>query len=135
MQNHQSPWRTKFQKLFQLCQDELKRTTEIGKKMLSASKTNSNLHNAYEELGVLVVKEMKKGALKLDHPKINLLVHQINSCEKDLETVEKEVSDIRFADHVGPGSKSSVPRTQKKRKKKSSSFSRKARGGSVSRKN
>ena len=44
-------WKNKVQDILHTCQEELKRTTEIGKKMLSASSTNSELHSAYEELG------------------------------------------------------------------------------------
>ncbi len=115
MQNNQSHWRVKVQELFQVCQDELKRTTEIGKKMLTASKTNTNLHDAYEELGVLVVKAIKSGSLEWDHPRVKELVHQIDNCEKDLEVIEEEVNKIRFSE--GPVDISSEGRTRPAGKK------------------
>ncbi|TNF31091.1 MAG: hypothetical protein EP319_03195 [Deltaproteobacteria bacterium] len=99
MQKNQE-WKSKVQELFQSAQDEFKRTTEIGRKMLSASKTNSNLHEAYEELGMLVAKEIKKGKLKWDNARVKELLCQINDCEKDLETIESEVKKIKFA--AGP---------------------------------
>lgn len=97
MHNNQSPWRARVQELFQVCQNEFKRTTKIGKKMLSASKTNSKLHNTYEELGMLVVRAIENGSLEWNHPRVKELVHEITSCEKDLETIEREVDNIRFS--------------------------------------
>jgi hypothetical protein len=99
MQKNQE-WKSKVQEFFQSAQDEFKRTTEIGRKMLTASKTNSNLHEAYEELGMLVAKEIKKGKLKWDNARVKELLCQINDCEKDLETIESEVKKIKFA--AGP---------------------------------
>ena len=93
MQKNQE-WKSKVQEFFQSAQDEFKRTTEIGRKMLTASKTNSNLHEAYEELGMLVAKEIKKGKLKWDNARVKELLCQINDCEKDLETIESEVKKI-----------------------------------------
>ena len=89
------PWRAKAQEIFQTCQDELKRATEIGKKMISASKVNSNLHNAYEGLGVLVAKAIKDGKLQWDDPDAKELLTEIEHCEKGLENLEKEVEKIR----------------------------------------
>jgi hypothetical protein len=60
----QHGWQSKFQEILQTCQDEVKRTTEIGKKMLSASKTNTSLHEAYEELGHLAASSIESGELK-----------------------------------------------------------------------
>ena len=34
----QSPWKNRVQEMLNICQEELKKTTEIGKKMISASK-------------------------------------------------------------------------------------------------
>ncbi len=90
-------WQNRVQEIFQVCQDELKRTTQIGKKMLSASKTSTDLHDAYEELGALVLKEMREGRLEWDHPRAQELLSQIDTCEKDLEFIEEEVNKIRFA--------------------------------------
>lgn len=96
----QPGWQLKFQEILQTCQDEVKRTTEIGKKMLSASRTNTNLHEAYEELGHLVAKAIDRGELKWDNPKVTELLETIANCEKDLESIEEEVNKIKFA--AGP---------------------------------
>jgi len=96
MQKNQE-WKSRVQELFQTAQDEFKRTTEIGKKMLTASKTNSSLHEAYEALGMLAVKEIERGNLEWNNPKVKELLEQISHCQKDLEDIESEVKKIKFA--------------------------------------
>ena len=93
----QPHWKNRFNEIIQVCQDELKRTTEIGKKMLSASKTNSCLHESYEELGHLVAKAIENNEIDWDNPKANELLSKINECKKDLESIEEEVNKIKFA--------------------------------------
>lgn len=96
-----SEWKMKFQEIYQLCSEELKKTTEIGKKMLSASKTNSNLHEAYEELGILAAKALKNKELQWENPRVEKLLKTIDGCQTDLNSIEKEVNDIRFAEENG----------------------------------
>lgn len=96
----QHGWQSKFQEILQTCQDEVKRTTEIGKKMLSASKTNTSLHEAYEELGHLAASSIESGELKWEDPKVKELLKTINDCEKNLESIEVEVNKIKFS--AGP---------------------------------
>lgn len=91
-------WKGRVQKMLQTCQGELKRTTEIGKRMLSASKTNSKLHENYEELGVLLVKAMESGEVKWDNARVQEIMSEIKICEKSLEEIEDEVNNIRFSD-------------------------------------
>ena len=90
-------WRVRMQEIFQVCQEEVKRTTEIGKKMLTASKTNTGLHEAYEELGIFTAEALKNGDLQWDEPKVARLLETISNCEKDLRSIQDEVNDIRFA--------------------------------------
>lgn len=96
-------WKTKFNGILETCQNEFKRTTDIGKKMLSASKTNTTLHESYEEIGSLVVKALKSGELSWDNPRVAEILKTIEGCEQDLELMEKEVNHIRFSDN-GPKS-------------------------------
>jgi len=91
------PWKNKVQELYHACQEELKRTTEIGKKMLSASKTNTSLHENYEELGRLAVKQMASGQLIWVDPRVLELIDAIELSEKELEGFEGEVSNIKAA--------------------------------------
>lgn len=91
-------WKIKFQEIYQLCSEELKKTTEIGKKMLSASRANSSLHEAYEELGVLAAQAIKENKISWDNPRVEQLMRVIDGCQSDLNSIEKEVNDIRFAD-------------------------------------
>jgi hypothetical protein len=92
-----SDWKVKFNEMIQVCQGELKRTTDIGKKMLSASKTNATLHESFEELGILVAKAIKKGELSWDNPRVHEILKTIKGCEKDLEKMEEDVNNIRFS--------------------------------------
>ncbi len=96
--NRNADWKVKFNEIIQVCQGEFKKTTDIGKKMLSASKTNATLHESYEELGMLLAKAIKEGELSWDNPRVNEILKTINGCEKDLEKMEEEVNNIRFSD-------------------------------------
>jgi hypothetical protein len=91
----EAPWKAKVQDILKVCQGEIKRTTEIGKKMLSASKTNSGLHAAYEELGQYVVNQIRAGKMDCDGEFVTNLMKTIEEYEKDLETIENEVNDIK----------------------------------------
>lgn len=95
---HKDPdWRLKVQEIFQICQDELKRTTQIGKKMLTASKTNTSLHESYEQLGRLVAKAIERGELEWNNQKALELLGMIKACEKDLKNLERDMNRIKFS--------------------------------------
>ena len=96
MQKNQQ-WKDKVQELFQVCQKELKKTTKIGKKMLSASKTNTNLHEAYEEIGRLAAKAIKDKDINWDNPRVEELIDIVENCKDDLNSFESEVNKIKFA--------------------------------------
>ena len=96
MENSQY-WKKRINELLHTCQDELQRATKIGKKMLSATKANSSLHELYEELGLLTVKAMEQGELTWENPKVKELIEKISSCKKDLEAIENEVNEIKFS--------------------------------------
>jgi uncharacterized protein YicC (UPF0701 family) len=93
--NQNQAWKEKVQEIFQTCSDEIKKTTEIGMKMLSASKTNSQLHESYEELGHLVYKAMKNNEVEWDNARAKELLALIMSCKKDLKDLEEEVVKIK----------------------------------------
>ena len=95
-------WKSKVQELFQSAQTEIKRTTEIGKKMFNASKTNTNLNEAYEELGMLAAKALDRGELDWNHARVKELILIIKTCKDDLEKIEGEVHDIKFAESSTP---------------------------------
>ena len=113
MERRDRHWKKTFQKLVDSCQQEVKRTTEIGKKMLSASKTNSCLHESYESLGAYTLKAIKDGTLEWDDPKVRELIEKIEVCEKDLEDIESEVNKIRFSAGPVDVSKDSSKMSQK----------------------
>ena len=91
-------WKARMQDLLHVCRDEVKRTTVIGKKMISASRISTTLNRAYEELGELAAKELKAGKLEWEHPQVKRILKTVVECEGQLEVVESEVNDIRFAE-------------------------------------
>lgn len=93
-------WKNKVQDILHICQEELKKTTEIGKKMLSASTTNSDLHNAYEELGLIMKKKIEDQELVINDPKIHEMIRMIKEKENTLEEIEKEVRKIKISTGV-----------------------------------
>lgn len=92
---NQPHWKDRFNEIVSVCQEEIKKTTEIGKKMLSASKTNTQLNESYEELGHLAFKAIERGDLKWEHMRVTELIETIKNCEKDLESIEKDVTKIK----------------------------------------
>lgn len=98
--NKNMEWKSRVSEIFQTCQEELKRTTEIGKKMISASKMNTLLHDTYEDLGRLATIAIKEGTLKWDDPRIDEIMSKIESYENDLEKIEGDVNNIKFSDQA-----------------------------------
>lgn len=88
-------WKTRFNDMVQSCQNELKRTTQIGMKMLSASQSNAQLHETYEQLGRLVKNAMATSDLSWDNPEAKELAQKIEKLEKELEGLEAEVQTIK----------------------------------------
>lgn len=86
----------RVQNILKVCQEELVRTTEIGKKMLSASKANSDLHETYEKLGTLLVEAIRNNEHEWNHPIVHQLIKKIDDCEQSLEDIESDVNNIRF---------------------------------------
>ena len=91
----QQQWKEKVQHFFNCCQDELKKTTTIGKKMISASKTNTCLHDSYKELGRLVFKALEKEELQWDHPQLPRLMQVIRECKDGLKNIEEDVNRLK----------------------------------------
>lgn len=92
---NEQDWKTRFNDLVQSCQNELKRTTQIGMKMLTASQSNMQLHESYEELGRLAKNALNDGSLSWGSSEARDLVEKIEGLEEELEGLEKEVHDIK----------------------------------------
>lgn len=88
-------WKNRFQDLVSSAQEEIKKTTAIGKKMLSASQSNSTLHDTYEELGMLAEKAIRNKDLVWDDPKVSELISEIKKLKEDLSKYESDVRDIK----------------------------------------
>jgi response regulator RpfG family c-di-GMP phosphodiesterase len=88
------------EKLNQLCKvfvRELKRTTEILKRLISASKTNTDLNETYEELGRLLVKGIENNEISCQNERVAKLIEKVKRCENDLASMEDEVNQIKFS--------------------------------------
>lgn len=90
-----NPWIDRLNDLVQTCQTELKRTTQIGQKMLSASQSNTQIQENYLELGQMVFEAIKEGKLNWDHDKVQQLVNEIKNLQSDLEKYEAEVQSLK----------------------------------------
>ncbi|MCO4756309.1 MAG: hypothetical protein KC478_17650 [Bacteriovoracaceae bacterium] len=88
-------WKKRFNELVQSCQTELKRTTQIGMKMFSASQSNVQLKESYEALGRMTKEAMDKGELTWDHTEATDLVDKIQTLQKELEELEEDVQNIK----------------------------------------
>lgn len=78
-------------------QQEIVKTGVIGKKMLTASRTNAHLKETYEDLGRLVYEALKKEEFEWSHPRLKQMLQTIEACKKDLEEIEDQVQKIKFA--------------------------------------
>lgn len=78
-------------------QQEIVKTGVIGKKMLTASRTNAHLKETYEELGRLFYEAIKKEEVDWSHPRLKQMLQTIEACKKDLEEIEDQVQKIKFS--------------------------------------
>jgi hypothetical protein len=83
-----------------LCQSEIKKTTAIGMKMISASKVATDLNESYRLLGKHTLDAVKNGELEWRDPKLKILMTQIMELEHALETHEDDVSDLKRRDRL-----------------------------------
>jgi len=88
-------WKNKFQEMMQICQGELKKTAEIGKKMLTAGQSNAALEKKYIKLGRLAFAHMESGDLDWSNEDVKSLFGEIQDLKTELESLENEVQDIK----------------------------------------
>jgi hypothetical protein len=92
-----SDWKMKLNHwLFNFHQEVIK-TGAIGKKLLTASRTNSHLKETYEELGRLLEAGIESGEIQSDSAKIHAHLRTVKACKQDLEHIEKQVYKIKFS--------------------------------------
>lgn len=104
-----SRWKAHFNHwLFNFHQEVIKAGV-IGKKLLTASRTNAHLKDTYEELGRLFEKEIESGEISCESAKVRALLHTARACKKDLEHIEQQVYKIKFA--AGPKAPEDISRT------------------------
>lgn len=85
----------KLQQLMDKLQEEVKKTAKIGVKMISASKTNTELNKYYEELGEFLYCSIKKGQVDLEHHEVARLVKKIDEKISHLETLHTDMGKIK----------------------------------------
>jgi hypothetical protein len=96
MENN-SNWKAKLNRFFFSFHQEVIKTSVIGKKLLTASRTNAHLKDTYEELGRLLEKGIDSGEVEWDTSKVRALLHTVRACKKDLEEIENQVHRIKFS--------------------------------------
>lgn len=90
-----SDWKNKFSDLLNTCQSELKKTTQIGLKMVSASQSNAKLHDTYEALGQWLKQAVDKGDIKIEDTDVQNLLNLVSQLEEELQSYEQDVQDIK----------------------------------------
>ena len=88
-------WKSKLQDLLSTCQEEIVRTTTIGKKMLHASKINSGLNSTYQALGVMLVEAIQRNEINWDEPKVKKMIEDVERFKFELSNYENEVNQIK----------------------------------------
>ncbi|RLA63906.1 MAG: hypothetical protein DRQ88_01325 [Epsilonproteobacteria bacterium] len=95
MTKKEPDWKARAQELIQVAQDELKKTAEIGKKMLFASQKTTELRDYYEMLGHKAVTELKSKKLVWADPEVTEIMEQIQEMERGLQEIEEDVRKIK----------------------------------------
>ena len=65
--------------------------------MLNATKTNTDLNDAYQDLGQLTYISISKNHLQWENPRVRELIRIIDKCHEELLLVEDEVKKIKRA--------------------------------------
>jgi hypothetical protein len=88
-------WKGKFSELVNTCQSELKKTTKIGMKMISASQSNTQLHDTYETMGRWLLEQVEAGKISVEDEEIASMISKVKELEVQLKDYEREVQDIK----------------------------------------
>jgi hypothetical protein len=91
-------WRKKALGVLQACENELRRTTAIGMKMIHASKASSELHETYEEIGKIVVKMIETNEMASPSARVDNLIVRIRELEQILGDMEGQVTSLKKED-------------------------------------
>ncbi|MBD63645.1 MAG: hypothetical protein CME62_00430 [Halobacteriovoraceae bacterium] len=94
-ENQGQEWKNRFNDLLNTCQAELKKTTQIGMKMLSASQSNTRLHEVYEELGQWLKVAVQNNEIEVEDQKIRDLIEEATRIETELEDFESDVQTLK----------------------------------------
>ena len=70
-------------------------STQIGMKMLTASQSNVQLKETYENLGRLVKDCIDSNELNWDNPQAKQMLEKIQTLQSELEELEEDVQNIK----------------------------------------
>lgn len=87
----------KIKKFLSLLGIEIKKTTKIGQRMISASQYNGQINELLQELGELTIAAKKSGELNWNNERLIQIMNTIEELERDIEKIEKEVHSIKLA--------------------------------------
>jgi hypothetical protein len=90
-----SDWKGRFNGIFSSIQGEIRKTTAIGFKMISASKLTGELQECYQLLGKRTLEAIKNGELEWRDPKVKILMTQIAELESILNEYEEDVQTLK----------------------------------------
>ncbi len=85
----------RFSRLMHTAGQEFKRTTAIGKKMLSATKSNTTLHEKYEKLGMLLEAAIASKELDWENKEVHRILSEISTLKQELDKFEEDVKNIK----------------------------------------
>jgi len=91
-------WISRFQAALGLCGVELRKATRIGEKMLSASQSNTELHEYYERLGLVTMAALKNNELSWSNETVKEIVDKIDSLRSNLSSLEEDVQLLKSED-------------------------------------
>jgi hypothetical protein len=95
MKKNRQSWRHKAVGVWQVCETELKKTTAIGLKMISASKANGELNEAFEDLGRHLYQSLKTGRHEWHDSKVKMLCQRIQELDHFMHTMEDQVQLLK----------------------------------------
>ena len=93
-----SDWKGRFNGLIMSFQSEIRKTTTIGFKMISASKLTGELQECYQLLGKRTLEAIKNGEIEWRDPKVKILMTQISEIEEALNGYEEDVQLLKRND-------------------------------------
>lgn len=88
-------WYQKIKFFLHFFKFEIKRTTAIGHELILASKSNSQLNDAYHDLGKYTFQALQEGRLQWQDQKVEELCQTVIKCQQELLKYEEQLEKIK----------------------------------------